>query len=318
MIEHRKQTHSFPWQLIEYQYIYNDTENLYTCKTCDTEMNTKEEIEQHLLTHQDKFVCGECKQVFYSANKFSIHMRKHTNEEVYKCPFCTYSTIRRTSISIHINRIHLKKYHYNCKFCGKGFQDVVTYKEHENIHMGAEPLVCIVCGKMFMFTRNLTTHQVRNHTVTILGFDTKARLKQCSFCRKSFVKQTTLERHLKTHDTTVPKEKTHLCDTCGKSFARKDKLILHYRVHTGYKPYKCCYCGKPFTKKDYLVLHERTHSGEKPYCCAYCGKCFNQDAPLRIHIRSHTGERPYACELCKRGFASSGALKMHMKNCKSC
>ncbi|KRT82947.1 zinc finger protein [Oryctes borbonicus] len=315
MVEHRRCKHSFPLESLEYKYIYSSVDDSYTCKTCDTEMKTKEEVEVHMLTHEDKFVCGVCDDVFYSANKYSIHLRKHTDVELYKCPLCDYSTSRRTSISIHINRIHLKKFLYHCQFCGKGFQDVVTFKEHENIHMGADPLVCVVCDKKFSFTRNLVMHQVRNHTVTILGVPIKTHLKQCQMCKKTYSKTATLERHMKTHDKTIPKEKTHLCDTCGKGFARKDKLILHYRVHTGYKPYKCSYCEKSFTKKDYLVMHERIHSGEKPYCCVYCGKCFNQDASLRIHVRSHTGERPYICRICNNGFVSRAALNLHVYNC---
>lgn len=317
MVEHRKNTHSFPLESMEYKYIYNIIDDSYTCKTCDTELKTKEAIEKHILDHEDKFTCNECNQVFYSAYKFCMHVRNHSNENIFKCPLCEFSTARRTSISIHINNVHFKNYLYHCQFCGKGFHDVVTFKEHENIHMGAKPLVCIVCEKKFSFTRYLLLHQVRNHTVTIQGVQIKTHLKQCKICKKTYSKLTTLERHIKTHDKSIPRDKLHLCDTCGKGFARKDKLTLHYRTHTGYKPYKCNYCEKCFTQRNYLVMHERIHSGEKPYCCVYCGKCFNQDASLRIHIRSHTGERPYVCRICNNGFISKASLKLHVNNCSS-
>lgn len=278
-------------------------------------MDTKESIEKHVLTHEDKFECPECGQIFYSAYKFAVHMKKFHVNDLYRCPLCKYTTPRVTSIAQHINLMHLNKYIHYCKFCGKGYHDVLACREHEDVHEGVHPLACIVCEKEFSYSRNLLMHQIRSHTVAILGV---ALANQCEVCRRTFARPNSLENHMKMHETKKPIQKTHLCDTCGKGFARKNKLILHYRVHTGYKPHKCSYCEKSFTKKDYLVLHERIHSGEKPYFCVFCEKRFNQDASLRIHIRTHTGERPYICELCDNGFVSKAALRIHQSNCTGC
>ncbi|KAI4471591.1 finger putative transcription factor family-related [Holotrichia oblita] len=298
---------------VAYNYILNKSTGLYSCKTCDHESENKEEIEKHVLTHEEKFECETCKEIFYNAYKYSLHVKKHDETSTkFKCPLCSYTTSRRTSIAQHINMIHLQKYLYYCQFCGKGFSDALMYREHENIHMGAGPLSCVVCQKTFSFTRNLVQHQVRFHKASILGIEVK---NQCGICKRSYSKASTLENHMKVHDRNIPKPKIHLCDTCGKGFAQKNKLILHNRVHTGYKPYKCGYCVKSFTKKEYLVMHERVHSGEKPYCCIYCGKCFNQDASLRVHMRTHTGEKPYVCHLCSKGFVSSASLKIHLSKC---
>lgn len=317
-MEHKKGNHlqSFKEHII-YNYDVNTCTGCYNCKTCDHETESKEEMEKHVLTHEEKYECDHCKAVFYNAYKYALHIKKHDKEtSPYKCPLCPYVSPRRTSMSQHINMIHYKKYLYYCKYCGKGFCDVMIYKEHEDIHMGAKPLLCVVCEKPFSFTRNLIQHQIRFHSVNILGAEGVIRKNQCVICKKSYSKASTLENHIKNHhDKSKPRPKKHLCDTCGKGFAQKNKLILHNRVHTGYKPYKCSYCGKSFTKKDYLVMHERIHSGEKPYCCIYCGKCFNQDASLRIHMRTHTGERPYVCHLCSTGFVSNASLKMHLNKC---
>lgn len=309
---HKKEAHYLSFKEHIYNYIYNKLTGTYSCKTCDHESYSSEEIEKHVLIHEEKHECVACKETFYSAYKYALHIKKHDESQPFRCPLCSYNSHRRTSMSQHINMIHLKKYLYNCKYCGKGFCDVMTYKEHENIHLGAKPLICVVCLKSFTFTRNLIQHQVRFHKATILGIEAK---NQCRICNRSYSKASTLENHMKLHDKSKPREKTHLCDTCGKGFAQKSKLVLHNRVHTGYKPHKCSYCEKSFTKRDYLVMHERIHSGEKPYCCVYCGKCFNQDASLRIHMRTHTGERPYVCHLCSNGFMSSASLKVHLNRC---
>ncbi|GJQ79042.1 hypothetical protein Trydic_g201 [Trypoxylus dichotomus] len=312
MVAHRTEIHIAPYETHQQKYSYNKLDDVYTCKNCDFDTPDCEVIKEHILVHEEKFECPHCKENFYSAYKFCVHIKKHNPEELFQCPLCSYTTSRSSSMLIHINTIHLQKYQYYCQFCGKGFHDSLTFKEHENNHLGAQPIVCVVCQKEFRYTKNLMVHQTTYHRVTIAGVDLR---NQCPICNKIFSRPNTLNRHIKIHDRDKPYPKIYLCDTCGKGFARKNKLTTHYRVHTGDKPFKCSYCEKCFTKKDYLVLHERIHSGEKPYCCSYCGKRFNQDASLRIHVRGHTGERPYVCERCSNGFVSRAALKVHLNNC---
>lgn len=312
--EHRK-THRKEENDAQYEYKYDDHKNVFLCYTCDVEVSTQEEIEEHILVHAEKFVCQICDQTFLKPYEFACHMYNHDQSKGFRCPFCNHETNRRTAISIHINTYHLRKFIYTCKLCGKGFNDCLLYKEHSNIHEGIKPFQCVVCTKEFAFSSYLTTHQIRNHRVAIDGV---VGTNQCYVCSKSFSRKNTLEKHIKRHQSLSEKrihEKKHLCDVCGKGFARSEKLRIHYRVHTGVKPYTCSYCAKSFTKKDYLIMHERVHSGEKPYSCEYCGKCFNQGAPLRLHIRSHTGERPYKCHFCNNGFISRGVLNLHLRSC---
>lgn len=311
--EHRKEHHEKESNDVEHSYKYDEDQEIYSCNTCDAQCSSKEEIEKHIKGHEEQFRCLECNLGFSKAYNYATHMYEHSEDKMFRCPLCQYTTLRRTCLLTHVNRMHLQKFPYKCETCGKGFTDVVLHKEHINEHLGIRPFTCVVCDKGFPFSRYLLSHQVRNHRVTIEG---TIMPNQCSVCLRIFGKHTTMMKHyMNRHERAVPHEKRHLCDICGKGFAAKDKLKVHYRVHTGVKPYSCSYCEKSFTKKDYLVMHERVHSGEKPYVCKYCGKCFNQGAPLRIHERSHTGERPYVCHLCHNGYISKGALNLHFKTC---
>ncbi|XP_022920211.2 zinc finger protein ZFP2-like isoform X6 [Onthophagus taurus] len=295
----------------ERQYLYTYSNRMFNCNTCDAEFSSKEKVEDHVLTHEKQYECVKCHSVFESPYKYSVHVQKHT-KEAFQCPLCHYKTARATSLSQHINRMHLKRYAYNCRHCGKGFGDPSVYKEHEQNHIAVKTLVCIVCKKEFLFSRYLTQHQTKRHVPNILGIQRK---DQCAFCKKIFKKQATLDKHLQTFHSNTPRPTTHLCDNCGKGFKTKHQLTLHYRIHTGYKPYQCKYCDKCFSKKEYLVMHERIHSGEKPYSCTHCGKCFNQYSSLRVHVRTHTGERPYVCQFCGNGYATKHSLKIHMNTC---
>lgn len=313
LVAHRKEIHPKK-DYDEHTYKFDDVQDLYICNTCSAEYQDEEEIKKHMKKHEEIYDCPICHQKFKKAYDFGIHNHVHDEEKMFRCPLCTYKSQRRTGLLVHINYVHLSKYVYVCERCGKGFNDVVLYKEHNNEHLGIKPFSCVVCSKSFTFSRYLITHQIRSHRVGIEG---QLLPNQCAICHKVFSKLMTLEKHFNDRHVKnpLPHVKKHLCDTCGKGFAQKNKLRIHLRVHTGFKPYTCTYCPKSFTKKDYLVMHERVHSGEKPYSCEYCGKCFSQGAPLRIHLRSHTGERPYICNFCSSGFTSRGALNMHCKNC---
>ncbi|XP_025830256.1 zinc finger protein 585B-like [Agrilus planipennis] len=313
---HRKIHQKNKYEETKYSYILDTVKDIYCCMTCDVECTTKEDIQRHVLTHEEHYTCEICNLTFSEPYKYATHMFVHSKDHFFKCPLCdSYKTPKRTCLLSHINTFHLKRFIYTCSTCGKGFNDCVQFKEHNNIHQGIRPFQCIVCGKDFPFSVYLHTHQVRNHRVSIDGV---IGTNQCYVCMRSCANPQTLKRHIKKHAKEGEKggrEKKHLCDMCGKGFAVKYKLILHYRTHTGVKPYSCSYCAKSFTKRDYLVMHERIHSGEKPYSCEYCGKCFNQTAPLRVHIRSHTGERPFVCHICNSGFISKGSLNIHIKRC---
>ncbi|KAJ8943809.1 hypothetical protein NQ318_020881 [Aromia moschata] len=310
---HRKQEHA-KVDVEEHTYKLDESQELYVCNTCSAEYQIEEEAKKHVKTHEENFECTTCNQKFRKAYDLGIHSASHSEDKQFRCPLCTYKTAKRTGLLIHINYVHLKKFYYICETCGKGFNDMLLYKEHNNEHLGLKPFSCIVCAKSFTYSRYLLTHQVRSHRV---GIDGQLLPNQCMVCNKVFSKLATLEKHFKDRHVKnqATREKKHLCDTCGKGFSQKNKLRVHYRVHTGFKPYSCTYCAKSFTKKDYLVMHERVHSGEKPYSCEYCGKCFSQGAPLRIHLRTHTGEKPYICQFCASGFTSRGALNMHCKSC---
>ncbi|KAJ8981530.1 hypothetical protein NQ317_006691 [Molorchus minor] len=253
----------------DYEYVPRayDMNKKWPCRKCGQVFPTKRTLvahrkEEHLKTDtiEHTYKYDEIQELnLKKAYDFATHNATiHSEDKLFRCPLneCTYKSPKRTSLLIHINYVHLKKFNYICDTCGKGFNDIVLYKEHSNEHLGLRPFSCIVCTKSFTYSRYLLTHQIRSHRVGIEG---QLLPNQCMVCHKVFSKSSTLEKH---HDekhvkNTLPREKKHLCDNCGKGFSQKNKLRIHYRTHTGFKPYTCTYCAKSFTKKDYLIMHER-------------------------------------------------------------
>jgi len=54
---------------------------------------------------------------------------------------------------------------YSCEVCRKPFVTEKALKMHENIHTGAKPYTCQVCGKAFNHISNRQRHEKTVHKV---------------------------------------------------------------------------------------------------------------------------------------------------------
>ncbi|VDL92418.1 unnamed protein product [Schistocephalus solidus] len=91
----------------------------------------------------------------------------------------------------------------------------------------------------------------------------------------------------------IPEEAKHVCDNCKRSFVREDKLKRHIMsIHTMEKPHICHICTKAFSRKDKLKDHLKHHErAARNFECTQCQFAFVQKSDLNRHIRGvHQGE----------------------------
>ncbi|XP_020751214.2 zinc finger and SCAN domain-containing protein 5B isoform X2 [Odocoileus virginianus] len=132
---------------------------------------------------------------------------------------------------------------------------------------------------------------------------------ECRVCKKSFLYQSQLTLHQRTHAG----ERPFHCDICDKAFLQLSDLRVHERIHTGEKPYCCDLCPKRFTHNSTLRAHKRTHTQEKPFRCEHCDRAFGHRGNLNVHQRTHSGVKPYVCPECHSAFRQLGTFRRHQK-----
>ena len=172
-------------------------------------------------------------------------------------------------------------------------------------------------------------------------------------CLCSFRDETSLDKHLKTHEIdfkylkcihagcnrvfeTEEEIETHyrrahrddlekkfVCDVagCNASYTNRFGLWSHkQRIHNP-ENVVCSHdgCGRIFkTKKEMLIHVKNKHvdkSQKKIYDCPYhtCEKKFSTKQGLESHILRHQGKCQYACNMCDKKFVTVTELKIHLK-----
>lgn len=104
----------------------------YTCNTCGQTFSRRSHLQDHRLTHQERyFTCEVCSRKFQTLNVVIRHMRTHS-----------------------------KSKEFVCEICEKRFRTKPTLKSHMKTHSGLKPHVCEQCNRAFGGASNLRRHML--------------------------------------------------------------------------------------------------------------------------------------------------------------
>ena len=124
------------------QYNYDDegrqninqpmTNFIITCKFCRKSFNNSYDHKNHEMSHKSNDGIWHCSFCQFSSPRkamIEIHIRKHTGHKHYSCTICSYQCFKKWDIERHI-KTHTGEKEFVCSFCSYSTSHKWMIKKH--------------------------------------------------------------------------------------------------------------------------------------------------------------------------------------------
>uniref|UniRef100_A0A7E4US11 C2H2-type domain-containing protein n=1 Tax=Panagrellus redivivus TaxID=6233 RepID=A0A7E4US11_PANRE len=263
--------------------------------------------------------CEYCGLHLKYPSKILAHMRTHTGERPFVCPFCEKTFSQRTPWRCHVRR-HTGDTPFACHHCERSFPNASTRKAHEaRVHFKEVPIP----NRGYVETDVPVTYLHDNPPSP--SYSPAIKREQQSTEVSSAVVD--IVESVGSGDVPLSPELVdgprgrmpmlEVCNICGLHLKYPSRIQQHMRSHIGWKPFTCGVCGLALSSTSTLKVHmRRLHSTERPFVCRWaCGKRF----PTRSHRNEHekivhSKIKRYQCAIgeCFRLFTRRTYLIKHL------
>ncbi|XP_053384658.1 zinc finger protein 665-like [Mercenaria mercenaria] len=274
----------------------------HMCKTCMRMYETKEELEEHKISHDPSHVCDVCNKTYDSIGRLNYHKKISHGPKQNTCDICSSSFASKSLLRQHKKRHGPKQFF--CDKCSCSYYFMHQLTNHLKIHdENSIKYKCTVCSREYVNKSHWKEH-VKLHD--------GSNFVQCDQCGKSYNSKKSLNLH---KSSTHVDERKFICQVCGKAFLTKHHLKNHLITHDDERNYKCRFCDATFKKNDVLKMHENVHTKEQKYICDICGGHFLRRSSLRNHRLTHVpGHQRWKCRYCDTKFRTQSSMMTHIKN----
>lgn len=244
--------------------------------------NIKAETEEDVTSGH---TCGVCGRSFPLLSSLSQHMRRHTREKPYKCPYCEHSTAQKGSLKAHIRSHKLGLFSHNpSDKDGDGDQEQKDTTEipHPPDIIRASDKAHTVNGKV---KRKGNKKKIKDADGVEGGDEADGGSCTCTICGQVFPQVLLLKSHMKRHRSS----QDHGCRICGRRFRQAWFLQSHMRIHRVKAQLRGGKSNEPPATINGVPHDPASLINEECLyeLCASCGNFFSDRKTLRIHEKLH-------------------------------
>lgn len=137
----------------------NELLNLKTESFQSLDLSLREQSD--MIESKRQIECLICGKIFTEKGNYSIHMRVHTQEKPFACPYidCDETFKAHGHLKDHMKK-HFNIKPYKCDLCSEKFSRQSTLKMHYYTHVQTKPFKCnyLDCDKYFVDKTQLKFH----------------------------------------------------------------------------------------------------------------------------------------------------------------
>lgn len=291
------------------------------CTLCDKKFEAKEKREytEHFNTNH-KYKCDSCPKKFVKSGRLRDHIDEfhgHSKsiDDRFTCKLCKTVCNRKNDMKLSKEsyKIHISLPHkFPCRSCDMRFTNKGKLDAHSQSHQrkseGVSANECPICSARFSDLHKLKEHKKEPHKFSCKD----------SKCRKKFVNESSLERHLQRKHKEFAAARLQdgklvfRCKLCGQSFDSGSSLESHQQVPHGQR---CHLCEASYPEREDLARHlKKVHRVDKiPEEGFSCVQCRFQTKRM-VEIRKHcTLRHSYGCDSCPRQYTNQNQLEIHLE-----
>ena len=253
------------------------------------------------------FQCYECGKGFEQEVFLFLHQYSTHDKTPFKCDECGESGVGQQKLYNHMKNHREEKLKiYKCHLCPFEEQNLITFKEHAELHT-VEPEKkakhCDPCGKEFVSEENYFDHYIKAHVQETDQCDFK-------FTRNNLLMESKVPEHVENGDGTIAEtlisevpniSHRSILETLAilKSDDQDKELITEKSQQI-----QCEKCHNYMVKSS-LLRHMKTFHGwkGKKWDCKDCGKFLQSESRLRQHQLKHmlndSPNEGFFCPMCK-------------------
>lgn len=211
-----------------------------------------------------------------------------------------------------------------CGVCHRLFSSASSLTVHMRLHRGSRALCCHYCGKVFIHSKRLQSHEascrvpglpsnsLRPPSLTIQPKEEPLEEGEVRVEGGVIVGETDISKARPGKKARSLLARIQGDDAAGTEVLAGDEN--HFvKVVDGNVIYFCSVCERSYMTLSSLKRHSNVHSWRRKYPCHYCDKVFALAEYRTKHEVWHTGERRYQCIFCWDAFATYYNLKTHQK-----